>query len=72
VRQEIGLFKIGFIRHKERALERLVLGVTEAFGGFFGPWLSLKIPRDGFGRFLCGFRVGRGFGALWQQGRHRA
>ena len=30
----IGLFKIEFIRHKKRALEGLVLWVTEAFGSF--------------------------------------
>jgi hypothetical protein len=38
----IGLFKIEFIRHKKRALEGLVLWVTEAFGSFFGPWRSFE------------------------------
>jgi hypothetical protein len=51
----IGLFKCGFIRHKERALERLVLGVTEVFGGLLGFGGALDIPWDGFGRFLGGF-----------------
>ena len=50
------MFKIGFIRHKERSLERLVLGVTEAFGGLLSVGGAM-IRRGGFWMFLGGFSV---------------
>jgi hypothetical protein len=52
-----GIGNCSFIGHKEHPLKRLVLGVTEAFGGLLRFW-RVMIPLGGFGLFLRGFNVG--------------
>ena len=61
-RQEAGCS--GLFGIKERSfLKRLVLGVTEAFGGFLSLG-GVMIPLGGFWMFLGGSREG-GFGTLF-------